>query len=58
MSTLERFQAQVKQLIPTLSHSAYKGSNGRVGIIGGSVEYTGAPYYAAISILKMGCDLA
>lgn len=25
---------------------------GRVGVIGGSFEYTGAPYYAGISCLK------
>ena len=58
MSTVEHFQAQVKQMIPTFSHSAYEGSNGCVGSIGGSVEYTGEPYYAAILILKMGWDLA
>lgn len=25
---------------------------GRVGVVGGSFEYTGAPYYAGISSLK------
>lgn len=36
----------------------YKGSNGKVGVIGGCFEYTGAPYYAGVSSLKSGCDLA
>ena len=35
-----------------------KGSHGRVVIIGGSFEYSGAPYYAGISALKTGADLA
>ena len=26
-------------------------------MIGGSIDYTGAPYYAGISALKSGCDL-
>jgi ATP-dependent NAD(P)H-hydrate dehydratase len=36
----------------------YKGSNGKVGVIGGCFEYTGAPYYAAVSALRSGSDLA
>ena len=30
---------------------------GRVGIIGGSFEYTGAPFYAGMAALKTGADL-
>lgn len=47
----------VKDIIPKLSLDLYKGSNGRICVIGGSLEYTGAPYFAAISALKSGCDL-
>ena len=36
----------------------HKGSNGRCAVIGGSYEFTGAPYYTAISGLKAGGDLA
>ena len=35
-----------------------KGENGCVATIGGSLEYTGAPYYSAISSLKAGSDLS
>lgn len=35
----------------------HKGQAGRIGIIGGSVEYTGAPYFAGIAALKVGGDL-
>merc|ERR1711964_192010 len=31
---------------------------GRIGVLGGSKGYTGAPYYAAISALKTGAELA
>ncbi len=31
---------------------------GRVGVIGGSADYTGAPYYAAAACLRFGADLA
>ncbi|KAB7507977.1 ATP-dependent (S)-NAD(P)H-hydrate dehydratase [Armadillidium nasatum] len=45
-------------LIPPLSPSAHKGQAGRIGIVGGSLEYTGAPYFAASTTLRMGGDLA
>jgi NAD(P)H-hydrate repair Nnr-like enzyme with NAD(P)H-hydrate dehydratase domain len=45
-------------LIPPLQQSAHKGSMGRVGVIGGCAEYSGAPYYAALSGLKTGADLS
>uniref|UniRef100_A0A0R3PX86 ATP-dependent (S)-NAD(P)H-hydrate dehydratase n=1 Tax=Angiostrongylus costaricensis TaxID=334426 RepID=A0A0R3PX86_ANGCS len=34
-----------------------KGSCGKLGVIGGSIEYTGAPFFAAISALKLGADI-
>lgn len=47
----------VRYAIPRLSSDLRKGSLGRIGIIGGSKEYTGAPYFAGISSLKVGADL-
>lgn len=41
--------------VPQLTSKAHKGEAGRIGIIGGSLEYTGAPYYAGIAALKVGC---
>ncbi|KAL4230033.1 hypothetical protein ACF0H5_010420 [Mactra antiquata] len=48
----------VKSFIPPLTYQSHKGESGRVGIVGGSQEYTGAPYFAAISSLKLGADLS
>jgi len=59
MSLLEKHLIQqIKKFIPQLSFSVHKGESGKIGIIGGCREYTGAPYYAAISALKVGYDLS
>jgi hypothetical protein len=47
-----RGTAQVELFIPELVSNLHKGSCGRVAVLGGSVEYTGAPFYAATSALK------
>ena len=45
--------------VPGLTSAGmHKGQAGRVGVVGGSYEYTGAPFYAAVSSLKAGGDLA
>jgi len=49
---------QLKSCIPPLTYNLYKGQAGRIGVVGGCEEYTGAPYYAAISSLKVGADLS
>ncbi|XP_023230724.1 ATP-dependent (S)-NAD(P)H-hydrate dehydratase-like [Centruroides sculpturatus] len=51
-------QRLVCSIIPPLSFSTHKGQAGRIAVYGGSREYTGAPYFSAISALKVGCDLA
>ena len=33
------------------------GQLGRVGVIGGSEDYTGAPYFSAMASAKLGCDM-
>ncbi|XP_068602405.1 ATP-dependent (S)-NAD(P)H-hydrate dehydratase isoform X2 [Brachionichthys hirsutus] len=48
----------VKSIVPPLTSKKHKGQDGRIGIIGGCQDYTGAPYFAAISALKVGADLS
>ncbi|XP_040480538.1 ATP-dependent (S)-NAD(P)H-hydrate dehydratase isoform X3 [Ursus maritimus] len=43
----------VRNIIPPLTSKKHKGQDGRIGIVGGCQEYTGAPYFAAISALKV-----
>ncbi|KAF7308920.1 hypothetical protein MKEN_01092500 [Mycena kentingensis (nom. inval.)] len=58
MLALKSVLSQVKQLLPPLDGSLHKGQSGRVGVLGGALDYTGAPYFAAISALRFGCDLS
>ncbi|XP_064871007.1 ATP-dependent (S)-NAD(P)H-hydrate dehydratase-like isoform X2 [Oncorhynchus nerka] len=48
----------VKNIVPQLTSKKHKGQDGRIAIIGGCQEYTGAPYFAAISALKVGADVS
>jgi len=52
-SLLER----ARNTIPSMDVDRHKGQAGRIGVFGGSFEYTGAPYFTAISALKVGADL-
>ena len=48
----------VPTCVMPLTYDSHKGSSGRIGVLGGSAQYTGAPYYAAMASLKAGADLA
>lgn len=55
---LQKLLALFKPVIPKLCNDKYKGQNGRIGIVGGSLEYTGAPYFAAMTAMRVGADLS
>ncbi|KAJ0977175.1 hypothetical protein J5N97_012649 [Dioscorea zingiberensis] len=61
-SSMEAMEADSTQVIrkitPSLDPTRHKGQAGKVAVIGGCREYTGAPYFAAISALKIGADLS
>ena len=44
--------------LPPLGFHHYKGQSGKIAIIGGCFEYTGAPYFAAATVLLLGGDLS
>ncbi|CAI0466302.1 unnamed protein product [Linum tenue] len=48
----------LRAITPTLDPTRHKGQAGKIAVIGGCREYTGAPYFAAISALKIGADLS
>ncbi|XP_023528365.1 ATP-dependent (S)-NAD(P)H-hydrate dehydratase [Cucurbita pepo subsp. pepo] len=48
----------LRAITPSLDPKRYKGQAGKIAVIGGCREYTGAPYFAAISALKIGADLS
>lgn len=47
----------IKNFFPKLSLTMHKGQGGKICVLGGSKEYTGAPYYAATAALRAGGDL-
>ncbi|GAB4819250.1 hypothetical protein N2152v2_006296 [Parachlorella kessleri] len=49
---------KIRELVPPLTGDRYKGQAGKVAVIGGCREYTGAPYFASYSALKVGADLS
>lgn len=48
---------QLRQMIPKLTPQLHKGQCGRLAVIGGCGDYTGAPYFSAIAAMALGCDL-
>ncbi|XP_017127602.1 ATP-dependent (S)-NAD(P)H-hydrate dehydratase isoform X1 [Drosophila elegans] len=54
---LPKLLALFKTIVPKLTNNKHKGQYGRIGVIGGSLEYTGAPYFAAITSIRVGADL-
>ena len=47
----------LQHVAPPLDGTAHKGQAGRVGVLGGSKDYTGAPYYSGQAALSVGADL-
>lgn len=48
----------LRSLAPALDPNKHKGQAGKIAVLGGCREYTGAPYFTAISALKIGADLS
>uniref|UniRef100_A0A8C5LAH0 ATP-dependent (S)-NAD(P)H-hydrate dehydratase n=1 Tax=Jaculus jaculus TaxID=51337 RepID=A0A8C5LAH0_JACJA len=57
LKDMEHYVNLVRNIVPAPSAKKHKGQDGRIGVVGGCQEYTGAPYFAAISALKVGADL-
>lgn len=39
-----------------LAGSSHKGQHGKVSVLGGNREFTGAPFYSAMSAMQVGAD--
>ncbi|KAI3681610.1 hypothetical protein L6452_36410 [Arctium lappa] len=55
---LQRSMSLCRYLFVGVSLSISERVYGRIAVIGGCREYTGAPYFSAISALKIGADLS
>ncbi|RGP65615.1 hypothetical protein FLONG3_9118 [Fusarium longipes] len=49
---------KVQRMIPPMLEKFHKGQLGRVAVIGGSENYTGAPYFSAMASARLGADLS
>jgi len=58
LATYSQLRASLQHVVPKLGHHAHKGQAGRIGVMGGSSAYAGAPFFAAMASLKMGADLS
>lgn len=47
----------IKKILPERERTSHKGQNGRVLIVGGSIDYYGAPILAGLGALYSGADL-
>lgn len=55
----QRFMASAwVSIVPSLAYTMHKGSCGRIAVVGGSSDYSGAPYFAAMAGMRAGADLA
>ncbi|RAO72714.1 uncharacterized protein BHQ10_008726 [Talaromyces amestolkiae] len=50
--------ARVRTMVPPMLEKFHKGQLGRVAVIGGSADYTGAPYFSAMASARLGCDMS
>ncbi|KAF2674091.1 YjeF domain-containing protein [Microthyrium microscopicum] len=50
--------AKVHQFVPPMLDTFHKGQLGRIAVIGGSEDYTGAPYFSAMASAKLGADMS
>ena len=58
MKVSEKLLNSVKGWLPKLSSDLHKGQSGKIAVIGGSEEYTGAPFFASIACMRTGADLS
>ncbi|KAF8467753.1 H-hydrate dehydratase [Kalaharituber pfeilii] len=49
---------KARQIVPPLVEHFHKGQQGRVAVVGGCEDYTGAPYFSAIASALLGADMS
>ncbi|KAK2624549.1 hypothetical protein QTJ16_006499 [Diplocarpon rosae] len=49
---------KVRKMVPPMLQKFHKGQMGRIAVIGGSEDYTGAPYFSAMASARLGADMS
>lgn len=57
LANLIKCHRRCLQFVPQYSFTQKKGDHGKVLVVGGSFEYTGAPFFAAYAAMRAGADL-
>ncbi|KAG5916352.1 hypothetical protein E4U61_003687 [Claviceps capensis] len=57
-ATTREILGRARRMIPPMLNKFHKGQLGRVAVIGGSQDYTGAPYFSAMASARLGCDMS
>ncbi|KAI2635497.1 H-hydrate dehydratase [Xylaria nigripes] len=57
-SATKEIISRVRQMVPPMLEHFHKGQLGRVAVIGGSEDYSGAPYFSAMASARLGCDMS
>ncbi|KAM3508589.1 hypothetical protein MY10362_001105 [Beauveria mimosiformis] len=57
-ATTTAILSKVRRMVPPMLEKFHKGQLGRVAVIGGSQDYTGAPYFSAMASARLGCDMS
>ncbi|KDE03867.1 YjeF [Microbotryum lychnidis-dioicae p1A1 Lamole] len=58
MPSHRQILARCQRLVPPLSPTLHKGQAGRIAVVGGSQDYSGAPFFSSMTTLRLGADLA
>jgi Carbohydrate kinase len=53
----QRFLTSSLEVFGATLLTSDQGQHGRVAVLGGSEDYTGAPYFSAMASAKLGCDM-
>ncbi|RDW71472.1 ATP-dependent (S)-NAD(P)H-hydrate dehydratase [Coleophoma cylindrospora] len=57
-SATKEILSKVQRIIPPMLGKFHKGQMGRIAVIGGSEDYTGAPYFSAMASARLGADMS
>ncbi|KAF2152970.1 YjeF domain-containing protein [Myriangium duriaei CBS 260.36] len=58
MPSQKELIGKVYKMVPPMLEKFHKGMLGRVAVIGGSEDYTGAPYFSAMASARLGADMS
>ncbi|GAB7357263.1 hypothetical protein MBLNU459_g8236t2 [Dothideomycetes sp. NU459] len=58
MASRKEILGKVYKIVPPMLETFHKGQLGRVAVIGGSEDYTGAPYFSGMASAKLGADMS